>query len=252
MSNYKRTNNHKKSNKSGIYCITNKINNKNYIGQTYDLRYRWSRHKSDLNNNRHSNNHLQSAWNKYGAENFEYSILEYCDLSVIDTREIYWINYYDSIKTGYNQCEGGLGCRGYKHTEEELKKMRQVQKPKSVLQYDSTGKFIKRWDSASQAAKELGLFTLTIKNCCEKVGFVKSSGGFIWIYEEDKDTVDMSYYLIKKSPCKKIGQYDKDMVLIKIWDSMTQAAQELNYSYSSITKAKKSGKMYKGFIWKLV
>ena len=38
-------------NKTGIYCIENTINHKKYIGQSIDIYSRWSKHKSELNNN---------------------------------------------------------------------------------------------------------------------------------------------------------------------------------------------------------
>ena len=97
ISEYKRKEQKSTNEISGIYCILNTINDKRYIGQTYDLRYRWNIHKSDLNCERHHNNHLQSAWEKYGADIFTYTILEECSLNIINEREIYWINYYDAI-----------------------------------------------------------------------------------------------------------------------------------------------------------
>lgn len=59
-----------------IYKITNLINNKVYIGSTKSYNRRISYHKSDLNNNKHINNHLQAAWNKYGKDNFLFEIVE--------------------------------------------------------------------------------------------------------------------------------------------------------------------------------
>lgn len=132
MSNYKRNEESKNENyDGGIYCITNKVNGKKYIGQTYDLKFRWLHHRSDLRGGRHHNRHLQGAWNKYGEDNFEFSELEKCTLESLDEREIYWIKYYDSQNQeyGYNLADGGLGCRGYKHTDEEIAKMRMIQNP---------------------------------------------------------------------------------------------------------------------------
>ena len=55
----------------GIYGIKNIINNKIYIGQTREsFIKRYWHHRCLLNNNHHDNPHLQSAWNKYGSDNF--------------------------------------------------------------------------------------------------------------------------------------------------------------------------------------
>lgn len=93
--------------KSGIYSIVNIINNKIYIGSTCSnvgFDSRWSMHKTALNQNKHSNKHLQSAWNKYGKDNFEFRMIEECNDDVLIIREDSWINYYDSINRnkGYN------------------------------------------------------------------------------------------------------------------------------------------------------
>lgn len=251
VSNYKRSNCTDKS-MSGIYSILNTKNGKRYVGQTYDLDYRWKRHRFDLSHNYHSNKHLQSAWNKYGSEVFEYSVLEMCQIENLDERESWWIDYFDCLKSGYNQAAGGIGCRGYKHTDEEISKMRKLQNPKPVLQLDRDLSIIARWESASQAAKTLDVWALAIKNCCSKKAHVKSVGGFIWAYEKDYNTIDKEYYLSggseKPTP---VLQYDLSMTFIKSWSSVYSASKETGYHHSDISNAAYGKrKTAGGYIWR--
>lgn len=59
---------------SGIYSITNKINNKTYYGSSNNCVMRFYIHKCRLKKNNHINKHLQSSFNKYGENNFEFKI----------------------------------------------------------------------------------------------------------------------------------------------------------------------------------
>jgi group I intron endonuclease len=84
----------------GIYLIRNIINNKKYIGSTgstVGFYRRWAIHKSELRGGYHRNKHLQYSWNKYGEQNFEFSILEECSENMLVIREQAWIDYYDSM-----------------------------------------------------------------------------------------------------------------------------------------------------------
>ena len=98
---------------SCIYEIKNIINQHRYIGQTKNFYTRKRKHMNDLKKNKHKNDYLQNAWNKYGEKNFEFNIIEICDILDLDEKEIYWINYFNSFHNGYNLCEGGNGqiCR---------------------------------------------------------------------------------------------------------------------------------------------
>ena len=83
--------------KIGIYQILNKINGKLYIGSTSEsFRKRFNLHKYHLRNDKHKNSHLQYAWNKYGEESFEFSIIEISEIKeeVLD-REQYYIDSFD-------------------------------------------------------------------------------------------------------------------------------------------------------------
>ena len=79
---------------SGIYCIENRINHKSYIGSSKNLYQRLLKHFALLRHNKHQNAHLQNAWNKYGEDNFEWSIIEICDNSILTEREQYCIDLF--------------------------------------------------------------------------------------------------------------------------------------------------------------
>lgn len=94
-------------NKSGVYKIYCKSNEKAYIGSSCDVKRRMQQHKSALRSNRHINEHLQSAWNKYGENNFEFVLLENVEVPNLLEREQFWIDKFLSHQreTGFNKCE---------------------------------------------------------------------------------------------------------------------------------------------------
>ena len=93
----------------GIYSIENKTNHKKYIGQSVNIKSRWTKHKAELNNGNHDNDYLQKSWNKYGEENFEFIILEECSKDMLNERERYYIDLYNTMNRdyGYNLKSGG-------------------------------------------------------------------------------------------------------------------------------------------------
>lgn len=89
-----------------IYKITNKINNKVYIGQSkYDIEKRFARHIQDAMQNR-LNTHLAKAIRKYGPENFYIELIDTADnQDELNQKEHDMIHYYNSIKDGYNETD---------------------------------------------------------------------------------------------------------------------------------------------------
>lgn len=87
----------------GIYKITNKINNKVYIGQSIHLEIRWSQHKTAaFNQNVHTYNYpLYRAIRKYGIKNFDFQIIEECSPEILTEEEQYFIDYYNSLDPNY-------------------------------------------------------------------------------------------------------------------------------------------------------
>ncbi len=104
-----------------IYKITNKVNNKIYIGKTkkyYKEKYfgiegRFSNHIASANSKSKCNDcpRLYNAIRKYGKDNFTIELIEETTLEFIDQQEIYYINNFKSYdsKIGYNIALGGGG-----------------------------------------------------------------------------------------------------------------------------------------------
>ena len=104
---------------AGIYKILNKTNNKVYIGSATNIKKRWRDHKWYLNHNMHHNSHLQSAWNKYGVDNFEFSIIIECTIDELLIKEREFIKTYDTSNNnyGYNVNDPEHTFLNRKHTE---------------------------------------------------------------------------------------------------------------------------------------
>jgi group I intron endonuclease len=108
----------------GIYEIINLVNNKKYIGQSVDIRTRLNKHKSSLKHNRHHNSHLQAAYNKYGADNFRFNIIESnVSINSLDTLERYYIYIFKATNSDYGYNIENGGHEGKKLSEEHKAKI---------------------------------------------------------------------------------------------------------------------------------
>ena len=94
-----------------IYKITNKINNKIYIGLTKTgLELRWKKHLQASFSNRPDNSIFHKAIRKYGIDNFDKEILiDGLSLEEAYEKEKYYIQYFQSYDRtiGYNMTLGG-------------------------------------------------------------------------------------------------------------------------------------------------
>lgn len=121
--------------KVGIYKITNLVNNHIYIGSTVNLYRRKNEHLKELRHNKHYNKHLQNAFNKYGEDNFQFTILEFVfELNNLINREQYWIDYYKSNdkNIGYNIREKAENNVNLTTSDETKRRISQINKGKIV------------------------------------------------------------------------------------------------------------------------
>ena len=91
-----------------VYRITNKINNKKYIGITNNYKRRFSEHKKKF-----STSAIHRAIKKYGEENFIFEVV-FSELSLEESceKEIKLIQLENTlVPNGYNIAKGGIAPR---------------------------------------------------------------------------------------------------------------------------------------------
>jgi group I intron endonuclease len=113
------------SNKAGIYKFTNLINNKVYIGKTFNLKERISIHRSAS-----TNLLLHKSIRKYGRDNFSIEVLYEFEVRPDNTEllalETAYIEYFQSLSSqhGYNICLFATDRTGIKNSESTKEKIR--------------------------------------------------------------------------------------------------------------------------------
>lgn len=113
---------------SGIYLITCTGNSKQYVGSSNNIPYRWRKHREKLASGRHWNRFLQRSWNKYGAEAFEYAVLEVVDdPAQLRIREQHWI---DTLHPEFNLSPfaNRPTTTGFTYSEESRERMSAAQR----------------------------------------------------------------------------------------------------------------------------
>lgn len=202
---------------SFIYKITNLIDNKVYIGlTTRTVEARWKEHC------RHGSQQIDDAIQIYGIENFQIETLEECDESILDDREKYWIDYYNSFKNGYNNTYGGRGNNFIMTDKSDI-----------VLQLWRDGLTI------NKIVEKTSLNVETVRGYLNKNGITK---------EQIRERAN---YYIGLSKSRPVLQYDLDGNFIKEWNTAVEAANTLNLNSKYITSTCRGHqKTYSGMKWK--
>jgi group I intron endonuclease len=106
--------------KGVIYCYHCIPTGKKYIGQTL---YETRRKAHHLFKSKDGDTKFYCAIRKYGWEKFIYGVISKFDVDLLNEMETFYIQSYDTFKSGYNSTLGGDGNYGYKLTEETKKKI---------------------------------------------------------------------------------------------------------------------------------
>lgn len=116
--------------KRAVYIITNKKNNKSYIGQTKDPQRRFKEHCRVCKN---STSLISQAIQKYGKDNFEFKILGWYEGYLKKEREMIAL-YKTLAPNGYNILEGEENPPFHKGEAHPLAKL--SQKEVDAIQFD--------------------------------------------------------------------------------------------------------------------
>lgn len=226
-----------KEKNSGIYCIENMINHKKYIGLSQNISRRFDEHKRHLNGKYHINEHLQSAWNKYGKDNFKFYIIEECDENILKEKERYYIKKYHTQNRlyGYNKTSGGDGIRDL--SEECGDKISLSETLYPVVCLNLNGTFIREYRNCREAADFVGGRKENIRQCCNKSYGYKTQYGYIWMYKENyaKDGCDLNKYK-RGSNEKSIDIYDLFGNFISTVKNARIAESEYGIPYKNVSQ----------------
>ena len=195
-------------------------------------------------------NRFHNAIRKYGFQDFVFQIIEdgITSNDLLDEREKYWINHYNSYYDGYNSTLGGeFGLRrddlviaalfhdGYTTKEicemtgydrgtiyssykvnglQEENNKRKNEKTRlrcseRVEQYGLDGKYIKTYESATAAGQELGNQS-AISAVCRQENSALSAYGYLFKYENDPRNI--SEWVVRYNNKKQSGKPRKQII----------------------------------------
>ena len=231
----------------GIYKITNNINNKIYVGQSVDIKRRWSEHKRSGQPEKYSHKSerdievpIHKAMQKYGIDNFSFEVLEECSKEELNEKERYYIKKLHSHvdEYGYNISKGGqesVGAKGQYHSQAKL----------TQLDVDNIYKMLQNgWQ---------------VKNICKKYPFVSKSTisminqGKVWKKENYKYPLsDQSKLKINKGSKSGNAILNEDKVLEIRKYYVEHSFKEVVKKYSNYAKYSTLKSVVYGESWKHV
>lgn len=211
--------------KGVVYAIINSVNNKRYVGSTFNIKERWKYHSYLLKKGKHHSIALQRAYNKYGENAFRFEVLENdIEIRNLIKREQFYIDEkseYNSMKIAY------------------LPPRQDV----VTMLYDINGKLISCFPNLKSCCKSI--------NSCSRYGYNK---GFFVLKECDDINEIINKHMGIYGRNKKIYKFSKEGELICFYNSIREALSDCGNPKSGnvlITKSIKKHTVACGFRWSL-
>lgn len=227
-----------------IYCFTNKLNGKKYIGQTQQsLKQRISNHLSKSS----KRFYFQSALEKYGIDNFIIEVLDNISCKnkqelklQLNEREKFYIAKHNTTNRnyGYNLTKGGE-CASIKFGI-------------PVYQFDlHTGELINSYETMTSAALAMvGSENYNNILICARHE-TKQAYGFMWEFEPICNRVYTQEKIIRLDERVKVKQYTHYGELVKVWDCIQEASELICVDASSITDCCRGNiSTCAGYVWR--
>ena len=270
---------------SGIYIIKNIVNGKIYIGSSVNVFKRWTQHRYKLNKGNHANKHLQRAWNKYGISEFEFSILELINnpnKEILIELEQKYLDEHKSFNkdVGYNilkKADSSLGVEMTKETKNKLSLIMKEKWSNGEYKQNMIDSFNYKRDNIASAKKisktrkDKGLFkgennpmygTCSFEVWKNKYGLkiaIKKKVEADYKNSESNKGENNAMFRVKRPKVanknkelksKLVLLFDADNNLVESYKSITETADNSNFSRSSIKKSLYNKIFVKNNIWK--
>ena len=249
-----------------VYCFTNLINGKKYVGSTVQLpEERRKQHYNDANTERKKNYPLYQAFKKYGKDNFLFEVLVEKECSEQEIRLIER-EYIEKLNTltpnGYNQ------TLNTEHSFQDplvYKKVSETKREQSkqVAMLTLEEELVKIFRSIADCAEETGYDEKKIGACCRGERKTTQNHIFYWLDENDNYIIPeykRDYYkgdintTQKQITNRKVAKVDlKTDEIIEIYDSVALAGRLNDCDASGISKVCRGKRnQVKGFKWKYI
>lgn len=254
-----------------IYCFTNLINQKKYIGSScsVDPSRRYAQHMYWVNHpdGEKGQYPLYCAIRKYGIDNFTYTILLELPDNITEEKlhgieQQYIIDYNSLTPNGYNQTLNTAHPLNDPRAYEKMKETKRIN-AKKVAQIDEQNNIIQIWRSIIDCAEATGNNEKHIADCCRGERKTTNHQRFCWIdengellipvYQRDNYKGEKGTTQIQSSS-RRVAKIDKkDNTIIATYDTVALAARENNCDSSAIVKVCKGIRnSCGGFKWRYI
>lgn len=243
-----------------IYKIENIQNHKKYIGQTTKERPsdRYSQHRynaTHLDSNK-GVSYLHRAMNTEGLDNFTFEVIEEIDNALLNEKEQYWIQFYNTLSpNGYNLTIGGEGTPGF--SRPQSLEEREKRKESNIKYYQEHPEAVEEIRERTKALWQDEEYRKKVtesnkKFYAEHPDIFKGKNNPMYGKHHTEEALEKirAHAATRKN---KIAQLDKETLeVIAIHDGVKDAEKALNVSHGWISKAARTNKVAYGYRWKFL